>query len=356
MGAISESALKVELKAGELRRVYFLFGREDFLIKTYAEQIIAAAVPEDARDMNFVRYPKAPKASELSDQLENMPFFSEYKCVLIEDLDADALDNAEHKEYLSIIGNLPETSVLIIAQKNIVIETDTKGRMKPEPKAKMKKLISACESAGCICELKPLAVNKLASMTAKKFAAAGYSISYDNAVFLAEECGRSLTVLQIEIEKLCAYKKSGDDSEISHEDIERLVPRCLESNVYELAKELFAGRTGSALQILDDLCVQKTEPFMILAALSGHFIDLYRAKLGQQAKKTPADTAKTFGYYNRTFVMEGAYRSVKNLSMEYLGRCVEILYRSNRVMNSTRSDKKVLIEKAIAEIAALNKG
>lgn len=348
MGVLTESALNAELKAGDLRRVYFLYGEEDFLVKTYADRIIAAAVPEDARDMNFVKYSKAPKSDELTDQLENMPFFADYKCVLIEDLDADALDNAEHKSYLSMIGNVPDTSVLIIALKNIVIEPK-------KVKAKMKKLMTACEDAGCVCEFKRLTPAKLADMTARKFSRAGCSISRENAAFLAEECGGSLTVLQTEIEKLCSYKQSGDDREIRREDIEKLVPRRVDSNIYNLAKELFAGRTGNALHILDDLFVQRTEPFMILAALSGHFTDLYRAKLGQQAKKSSADTAKAFGYYGRAFVMDGAYRSVKNLSAEYLGGCVEILYNTNRLMNSTRSDRRILIERAITEIAALDK-
>lgn len=351
---MTESALKAELKTGNLRRVYFLFGKEDFLIRTYAEKIIAAAVPEDSRDMNYVKYSKAPKAGELSGQLDNMPFFADYKCVLIEDLDADALDNAEHKAYLSIIGNIPETSVLIIAQKNILLETDSKGKFKPKPKAKTEKLISECEKAGCVCEFRQLTADKLANMTVKKVAGAGCSISYENAEFLSMECGRSLTVLQTEIEKLCAYKQTSQDREISREDIEKLVPRLLESDIYAISRELFAGRTGNALRILDDLFAQKTEPFMILAALSGHFTDLYRAKLGQQAKKSSADTAKAFGYFGRTFVMDAAYRSVKNLSIAYLGDCVRILYNANRLMNSTKSDKRILIEKAMTEIAILN--
>lgn len=347
MGSLTESALNAELKAGNLRRVYFLYGEEDFLVKTYTDRIIAAAVPEDARDMNFVKYSKAPKPDELSDQLDNMPFFADYKCVLIEDLDADALDTADHKAYLSIIKDVPDTSVLIIAQKNVVIEPK-------KVKASMKKLMTACGDSdhGAVCEFKRLTAAKITGMAAKKFAKAGCSISYENAAFLAEECGGSLTVLQTEIEKLCAYKQSG---EITREDIEKLVPRRIDSNIYNLAKELFAGRTGNALHILDDLFVQRIDQVKIFAALSGHFTDLYRAKLGQQAKKSSAETAQTFGYYGRTFVMDNAYRSVKNLSTEYLGGCVEILYKTNRLMNSTKTDKRILIERAIIEIANLNK-
>ncbi len=345
MARLTEAALKAELKSAVLRRVYFLYGEEDFLVKTYTDRIIAAAVPEDQRDMNFIKYTKPPKPDELSDYLENVPFFSEYKCVLIEDLDADNMAIADHKAYLAIIGNIPDSSVLIISQKNVFVDPK-------KPKDKMKKLIAACDGAGACCEMKRLPNSKLAEMAQGKFARAGCSISHADAVFLVEECGGSLTVMQTEIEKLCSYKISGT---ISREDIEKLVPRRIDSNIYNLAKELFAGKTGNALHILDDLFVQRTEPFMIFAALSGHFTDLYRAKLAMQAKKSPTDAAKAFGYYGRAFVMDSAFRSARSLSVEYLGSCINILYRTNRLINSSKADNRILLERAITEIAALNK-
>lgn len=366
MGVLTESALSAELKAGNLRRVYFLYGEEDFLIKTYADRIIAAAVPEDARDMNFLKYSKAPKADELSDQLENMPFFADYKCVLIEDLEADALDEGEFKAYLSTIANIPDTSVLIFAQKNIPVEQkkgkskkdDAKSDKKKKGEANLKKLMTACQNHeyGAVCEFSRMTPAKLADMTARKFARAGCSISREDAAFLAEECGSSLTVLQMEIEKLCAYKGGGEDRVISRADIEKLVPRRIDTNIYNLAKELFAGRTGSALHILDDLFIQRVGPTDICGAMSGHFTDLYRAKLAIQAKKSSADAAKAFGYYGRAFVMDNAFRSVRPLSAEYLGGCIEILYRTDRLLKSSKADGRILLERAIAEIAALNKG
>ena len=43
MPKITESELKKGL-SGELSGVYFLYGEEDFLVRTYAEKIVAAAV------------------------------------------------------------------------------------------------------------------------------------------------------------------------------------------------------------------------------------------------------------------------------------------------------------------------
>ena len=346
MAVINENRLKADLKAGRLARVYFLYGKEDYLIRFFANKIAEIAVPEDARDMNFVKYTETPKADELSDQLENMPFFSDHKCVMIKDLDIESMENAEHKAYLALIESIPETSILVIAQENI--EYDLK-----KLKAKTKKLIAAAEAVGVSCEMKYLSEMQVAQRAQREALKAGCSLSSENAVYLARECGNSLTELENELSKLCAYKNGG---EITLEDIEMLVPKRIETNIYSLAKEIFAGRTGSALEILNALFVQRVEPIAILAAMSGHFTDLYRAKLGQLAKKSSYDAAKAFGYPpNRSFVMDGAYRSANRLSERYLGECVEVLYRTNKLLNSSKADKQQLIERAIIEIAALPK-
>ena len=344
MSKIDENRLKADLKAGQLARAYFLYGKEDYLVRFFANKITELAAPEDARDMNFVKYTESPQADLLSDQLENMPFFSEYKCVLIKDLDIESMDNIEHKAYLALLENIPETSVLIIAQENI--EYDMK-----KLKAKTKKLIEAGESVGVSCEY--LSAGKVAQRAQREAAKAGCSISPQNAAYLAQECGNSLTALENELAKLCAYKNGG---EITAEDIEGLVPKRIDTNIYNLAKELFAGRTSSALEILNDVFAQNTEPIMILSTLSGHFTDLYRAKLGSLAKKSSYDAAKAFKYPpNRSFVMDSAYRSVGRLSERYLGDCVAVLYKTNKLLNSSKADKRQLIEQAIIEIAALVK-
>lgn len=345
MARLTEAALRAEITAGKLRRVYFLFGEEDFLVKTYTDMIVGAAVPEDQREMNYVKYTKPPKADELYDILQNVPFFAEYKCVVIEDLDIDGMTAADSSAFFDVIKSIPDTAVLIISQKNV--EIDTK-----KPKEKTKKSLAAFDAAGVLCEFNKLPLNQLIGMAAGKFARLGCSISEKNAGLLIEECGSSLTVMQIEIEKLCAYKKSG---EITKKDIENLVPHRIDTNIYNLAKELFAGRIGSALHIIDDLLAQQVRPVYICTTMSMHFTDLYRAKLGQTAKKSSTDAAQAFGYYGRAFVMNYAYQSVKNLSIGYLGNCIEILYRTNKLLNSSTTDGRVLLERAVTEIAALKK-
>lgn len=345
MAKITEARLKADLKAGRLERVYFLFGEEKYLVKLYTDRIIKAAVGDGDAEMNFMKFSGNPKSDELSDYTDSLPFFSEYKCVLINDLEPDSMDNAELNAYLKIIGDIPETTVLIISERNMDIDPK-------KPKAKMKKLMAAAEKTGSVCELCYMTAAQVAAMAEKRAARAGCGLSREDGAYLAEICGRSLTAVSNEMDKLCAYKAG---SVITREDIDKLTPKLVDTSVYTLASELFAGRKENAFRILDDLFVQQIEPIIILAALSGHFTDLYRAKLGQMSKKSYTDTAAAFKYPpNRSFLMKKAYGSVTRLSEEYLGKCVGILYETNRSLNSSKADKRTLIERALTEISSLS--
>lgn len=346
MARIDEPRLKADLKAGLLQRVYFLFGEERFLVSMYTNKIIDAALGKERSEMNFMKYSGSPKADELMDYTDCLPFFADYKVVLITDLEPDSLDADELKAYISIIENLPETTVLIISETGVEID----GK---KPKAKEKKLMAAVEKAGSVCELSYLSPQMISAMAEKKAARAGCTLSRENGLYLAEMCGRSLSAVSNEMEKLCAYTGSG---EITRAAIDALTPKQVDTSVYTLAAELLSGNTDKAFRILDDLFLQRIEPVVISAVLSGHFVDLYRAKLGQQAKKSYNDTAGAFRYPpNRHFLVKKAYSAVNRLSEEYLGACIDILYRTNKLLNSSKADRRVLLEQALTEISSLRR-
>ena len=344
MAVIEEPRLKADLKAGKLSGVYFLWGEEDYLVGMYAKRITDAAVPAESQDMNFVKYSDPPSADELSDAVDSLPFFSEKKCILIEDLDPDALDAAENKAYLGIIENVPDTTVLIIAQVHIAIDPK-------KPKAKMKKLMEACAKAGCSCEMKYMSAAQVSAMAEKRAARGGCALSREDGAYLAELCGRSLTAVSNEVDKLCAYKNGGA---ITRADIDALCPKPADASIYALADELIAGRTEKAFSVLDELFVRREEPIIILAALSGYFTDLYRAKIGAASRKSYTDTAAAFKYPpNRSFVMKKAYGTAQRLSERFLEDCIAILFRANVSLNSSSAEKRTLIEEALTEISAL---
>lgn len=355
---LNEQRLGEDIKAEKLARVYLLYGDEDFLIRMYADKLARLAVEEESREMNLLRYflvagtdkgaeeDRPPKINELSDFVESVPFFAERKCVVLKNLDPDLLDKDEFEGYLAMIKDVPETSVVIITRENT--EEDAKTFRQKLEKAKMKKLIEAVDANGVVCELNMFPPQKLMGMAISKCRRGGCELSEENAQFLSARVGGSLSVLRTEIEKLCAYRQSG---EITREDIEAIVPKLLENKVYELAKELFAGRVASALEILDDVFALHFDPTRIMQALSGHFVDLYFAKLGKQAKKSYSAAASALNYGGRSFVMRNAYGIAGSVSEKRLSDWLAILYDTNKRYNSSSEDKKRILERAIVEIS-----
>lgn len=337
----AEAQLKTELKAGKLRRVYYLYGEEMFLTRTYADRIAAVAGAAESDGLNYLSLRGVPDMNALSDFAESLPFFAEHKCVRITDLDAEGMDNEQMKQLTALIEQLPDTTVVIIAQTGLEID-DMK------PKAKTKKLLQTAEKFGAVCRMSFLPLDKTAAMAAKKAEKSGCTLSVQDARYLSERCGRSLTLIQSEVEKLCSCKQSG---EITRELIDALTPRMLDASAYDLSAQILAGRTGEALKMLDDLFIQREEPVLILAALSGAFVDSYRAKLAQSAGKTSQQAAADFGYYGgRAYFFGKTCTAVRNIPEQYFRKGLGVLYRTNLLMNSSKMDSRILLERAVTEL------
>lgn len=344
MARIEEPRLKADLKAGQPGRAYFLYGEEDYLTRLYTDKLIDAALGEGDRDMNLTKLSGCPDVNELSDIVDTLPFFSERKCVVIADFDPDETDTASANAMAKLIENLPDTTVLIICEYSV--EIDPK-----KPKAKIKKIMDAVDKAGFVCEMKYMTPSRVGAMAQKKAARAGCALSAENGVYLAEICGCSLTRVSNETEKLCGYKGAG---EITRADIDALTARITDAGIYTLAAELFAGHNDEAFRILDDLFAQQEDPVTIMAALSGHFVDLYRAKLGQNARLNSDKTAAVFGYPpKRAFVIRKAFGAVRGLTERYLAECIDVLYRANIMLNSSHISRRTILEEALAQISVL---
>lgn len=354
---LTEQRLADDIKAGKLARVYLLYGDEDFLIRMYTNKLIDLAVVEEEREMNLLRYFLAagdsksvkedlpPKIDELSDFVESVPFFAEHKCLVLKNLDAGLLDKEDLDSYIALLSDIPETTTVIITRENT--EEDAKTFKEKLGRASMKKLIEAVDANGIVCELNKFSTEMLMGMAISKCQRAGCELSEENAQFLAERVGGSLSLLQTETEKLCAYKQSG---EITRESIEALVPKLLENKVYEMAKELFYGRTQKALELLDDVFALHFDPTKLMFALSGHFVDLYFATLAKKAKKPTS----ALNYGKRSFALGKLYPIAGTVPEQRLADWLAILYDTNKRYNSSTEDKKRILERAIVEIATVS--
>ena len=76
--------LQEDIKTGNFKNVYLLFGEEAYLKIQYKEKLIHALNPDDDT-MNFSKYEgKGIEVREMIDLCETMPFFADRRVVLVE--------------------------------------------------------------------------------------------------------------------------------------------------------------------------------------------------------------------------------------------------------------------------------
>lgn len=337
---LTEEKLNGDIRGGRIGRVYFLYGKEPFLVKTYTDKIIKKTVGDDPLDFNFMRLSGNPDTAALNDYLEGLPVFAEVKTIIVNDVDPEKMDKETLETYIEIIGNIPDTSVLIFSVTGI--QTDDK-------KAKTKKFIAAVEKAGTVCRLDGIPQAKIAGLIVKKAAKQGIVISGEDAMYLSERVLCNMTLVSEETTKLMSYVGKGGT--ITREIIDRMVGKLLDTSVYELATAINSGKRAEAFRILDDLMAERIEPVIILSALSGTYLDFYRAKIAKITGVLPPQAAEQFGYpKNREWVLNKAMNAVSKLTVGYLRNTVFILSRADIEIKSVAVDARIILEEAVARL------
>lgn len=337
---ITETKLASDIKSGQLAPVYFLYGKETFLTKTYVERITEKAVGKDPIDFNYLPLRDNPNPRELADFVDCMPVFSDKKLAVINDLNPEAMDAKTLDGYIKLLEQIPDTAIILI------YITGFEPQLK---KSATKKLLAAIEKNGCVCEMKPLTSMKVAQLITKKANKQKRIISQQNAEYIAELTMCDLTLASEETTKLCAYTNEGE--EITTEIIDKLVIKHTDTKIYFLANAITEKNRKKALQITDELFEQRVEFPAIIATLAGAFIDFYRAKLGKEAGVPPQQAAADFNYKkNREWVVAKTYTAVSKVTLSYLRNCLAILSEADTRLKSSAVNSKAFIEQTIVRL------
>lgn len=337
---LEESKLRADIGAGRIKNVYFLYGKEPFLVKTYTDKIIKKTLGDDPIDFNLIKLGANPDVGMLIDYVEGLPVFADMKVVVVNDMKADSLSEEDYSAYLSIIGNMPETTVLIFSITGIEIN-DTKKAVKD--------FISAVDKAGVVCRLDGVEENKIVDLVVKKAAKSGIVISPEDAAYLSERVLCDMTLVSTESSKLMDYVGKG--GVITREIIDMLVGKHLDTSVYELATAINEGQKEKAFRIIDDLFTQRIDAISIISAMTTAYLDFYRAKVAKMTGVLPAQAAEQLGYSkNREWVVKRSMTAVSKLRLGYLRETLFILADADKQIKSAPVDDRIILDKAVTKL------
>lgn len=298
--------------------VYLLSGIDEYLLSSAYKMIVKASELE-VEDLNLIKFAEGViDCNDIVRACETMPVFSNKKIVYLDLRLAKKAELKNVKLLNDYINNANPTTVLIV---NTGANDDDFGLDK-----------KALELVDCNrLDIKFVEAKVNSVLRAKQ-----KSISQSALKMLIEYCLGDMAKIMVETDKLVSF--IGDRAEIQNSDIEEIVTRSIEYQVFELTEALAKKNSAKVYGILGDMKAKKDEYKMLPALIYAHFRRLFHISLNSGTSN--AELAKMLGV--KEFAVKMAQAQAKLFSKSALKKinslCTELdfdLKQSNISMENT---------------------
>ena len=254
--------LKKQLKDGRLGGLYLFFGEETFLKDYYIGKMMEAVPDMGFEDFNHITIEGGKDDPEaLDNAIDAFPMMAEKKLVLIRASGMFKSPSEPVKRYLKKrLEQLPEDTVIVFDETAVDKRSAT---------------YKAVAKAGLAVEFAFLSETELVSWVIRTAAAAGRKIDKHTAAYLVSVCDPGLGNLSNELNKLF---NAGCDP-IGKSDIDRMVSKSLQVQVFDLTDCLMARDGRGAVQLLMNLKTVRESAFKLLYLLFSTFDKMLYAKV-----------------------------------------------------------------------------
>lgn len=305
--------LKAEIRAGQARLLYVLYGDEAFLMEKLVESLGQLLLMPGSESLDKVMIDAAGQQSRLDyerlkAEVMTPPFMSRKKLVIVrnsgwlsqtsgggrqtgqnarsndietgqdetEDLDDSVSEAAagsgtqksRQEQLNNLFEHLPDSVCLIMIEKKV--------------DRRLKQLVGLIEQIGVLAEIRQEEPRVLRQWVEGECRLRGLQIEPVAAESLIDRCDCSMQVIWQEIGKLLLFCAYTGTKTITLPLIAELSLPDLRGNIFELADALAEGRTERALQLVDLLIGQKEPVQLIQFMLARHLRQLIcAAELGR---------------------------------------------------------------------------
>lgn len=267
-----------DIKAGNIKPIYFLMGEEPYYIDKLTEYIEENVLQEHERDFNqTVLYGRDVTIEDIVGNAKRYPMMADRQVVIVKEAQelVRTIDKLE-----SYAENFQETTVLVMAYKYKTLD-------------KRKKLVKLLDKIGIVFESKKMYENQVGTWIQRVLQGKGYSIEPKASAMLVEFLGNDLSRISNELNKLQIILPKGHT--ISAKDIEENIGFSKDFNVFELQNALGAKNQLKAYKIAQYFADNpKDNPMVVTTSLVfSYFVKVL--KYHGLKDKNPKNVASALG-------------------------------------------------------------
>jgi DNA polymerase-3 subunit delta len=218
-----DEVLKIvnDIKAGNIKPIYFLMGEEPYYIDRLSDYIEKNVLTEEERGFNqTVLYGRDVTVEDIVSAAKRYPMMAERQVIIVKEAQDLAKTIDKFENYAS--DPMP-TTVLVLCYKYKTLD-------------KRKKVTKLFDKSGLVFESKKLYENQVGQWITRVLQTKKYSIEPKATAMLVEFLGTNLEKINNELEKLQIILPAG--STISANDIEENIGFSKDFNIFELRKAI----------------------------------------------------------------------------------------------------------------------
>ncbi len=328
--------LMKDIKNGSLNNFIVLYGDEFFLIDNAIKTIRDKFLSEDFKEMNYTIFEKIEENfSGFYETATTFPFMSDKKVIVVNECEfmtsTGSIDKSCEDKLTGLLGSDSSTSIVIFVLKN----------KKPDTR---KKLVKMFKDKNSIYEIKKLEEGELANWIVERFKSCGLKINPSNASYIALNCGYldyesviNLYDVNNEIDKIYSY--AIDNGEVSREDIDLLLVKSLDSNIFKLVDYICEGKKNKAHLMLQDMLQNGAAEQFIIHMIARQYRMIFEYQLLQKKGYTMNEIMDAMKI--KKFIATKLSNIARNLSIDKTEYIIGQLLDIDRKIKTGFMDKNV---------------
>ncbi|MCR4671924.1 MAG: DNA polymerase III subunit delta [Lachnospiraceae bacterium] len=325
MGSINK-----DIKNGNYKRVYLLYGPETYLRDQYSERIRENAV-DSSDTMNITRFSgKDTDEKKLIAVCGTVPFFGDRRLVIVRD--SGFFKSGGHDKLAEYIKDIPETTVLVF------IEDSVDGR---------NKLFKAVKTAGMAAEFETPSEKMLVRWLYGMVKDSGKNIRESTLVYFISQMKPDMNWMHQEMEKLIAY--TGEREVIEDKDVDAVCSVYIENKVYDMVLAAAEKDRTRALKLYGDLLALRIQPMQILPKLNYQLKQMYEIRSMIPGTAVSVIASRTG---SRDFVVKKYLPLCRKFSSEEILEAVRYGVNMEEDIKSGRMGDRLGVEMMLIKISA----
>ncbi len=323
-----------EAASGDLRRVYLLYGEEEYA-KDRAVEALAATIDEAVRDFN-VDLLDAPNAGRIVETARTWPMMADRRIVIARGAPCIGGAESEAKAVTAFLPEIPDCVTLVFVHRGA---TDAR-----------KALYKAIAKQGAAVNFERYSENEAASWASSTAKKRGTDLPIAVAHELVARTGRFISDIASETAKLCDYV--GTERAVTTADLDALVKPNLEYTVFEILEHFLAGRHREAFAQLYEAYREdeRGAPMQLMAFFASRFRMMLQARVLLDGGKNDRQAAESLG--GSPYAAKKAVEATRRFTRKQLEDALLALAEADANLKSSRESAADALTRALMRIFA----